>query len=205
MNGKGTGSGIPSYMIADYVSALCSWAMFFTLRKIFIEKVTTDTFPAFLNDARFVQGLIVIPFGWLLIYYLTGTYTNIYLKSRVNEVSRTFFVTLAGVLILFFTVLIDDRVRGYRDYYEAISILLLVHFGFTIAGRLLVLNAAKFRMKRGVVFFSTIFIGGNKRAVEAYNEINGKGKAEGYKFIGFVDTNGESNNGNGHHAEDGNG
>lgn len=205
MKGKETYSGISAYVIADYVSAVFSWAMFFTLRKLFIDQVTFSTFPAFLRDTRFTQGLLIIPFGWLLIYYLTGTYTNIYWKSRVNEISRTFFVTLVGVIILFFTVLIDDRIHGYRDYYEAISILLVVHFGFTMAGRLLVLNVAKFRMKLGSVFFPTIFIGGNKRALEVYNEINGKGKAEGYRFIGFVDTNGENNNGNGHHHENGNG
>jgi FlaA1/EpsC-like NDP-sugar epimerase len=205
MKGKETYSGISAYVIADYVSAVCSWAMFFTLRKLFIDQVAFSTFPDFLRDTRFTQGLLIIPFGWLAIYYLTGTYTNIYWKSRVNEISKTFFVTLVGVIILFFTVLIDDRIHGYRDYYEAISILLVVHFGFTMAGRLLVLNVAKFRMKLGSVFFPTIFIGGNKRAMEVYNEINGKGKAEGYRFIGFVDTNGENNNGHGYSHANGNG
>jgi exopolysaccharide biosynthesis polyprenyl glycosylphosphotransferase len=38
-----------------------------------------------------------------------------------------------------------------------------------------------------------------------YREINGKGREEGYKFIGFVDTAGENNNGNGSHYENGNG
>ncbi|MFI5136043.1 MAG: nucleoside-diphosphate sugar epimerase/dehydratase, partial [Chitinophagales bacterium] len=200
-----TPKGIASYVITDYVTAVCAWATFFTLRKVFIDHETLNEFPHFLDDSRFIQGLLVIPFGWLLIYYLTGTYTNIYLKSRVNEISHTFFVVLVGVIILFFTVLIDDRIRSYRDYYQAISILLVVYFGFTIAGRLLVLNTAKYRMKRGFVYFPTIFIGGNKRACEVFREINGKGKAQGYKFIGFVHTNGENNNGNGHHYENGNG
>jgi len=205
MDGKKTSKGITAYVIADYISALCAWGTFFTLRKLFIDHDDSVPFPQFLNDTRFLLGLLVIPFGWLMIYYLTGSYTNIYLKSRVIEVSRTFFVSLAGVIILFFSVLIDDRIHSYRDYYQAISILLIVHFGFTIAGRMLILNAAKYRMKRGLIYFPTIFVGGNKRACEVYREINGKGKEEGYKFIGFVDTAGENNNGNGSHYENGNG
>jgi exopolysaccharide biosynthesis polyprenyl glycosylphosphotransferase len=59
-------------------------------------------------------------------------------------------------------------------------------------------------MQSGKFFFPSIFIGGNKRAVEAFNEINGKGKAQGYKFVGFVDTSIESNNGT-QHYENGNG
>src|SRR4051812_2039763 len=117
MNGKGIKTGIAAYCFADYLTALCSWAVFFSLRKIFIDHDTSAEFNQFFLDVRFVQGLLLIPFGWLLLYYLTGTYTNIFLKSRVNEISRTFFVTIAGSLILFFTVLIDDRIHGYRDYY----------------------------------------------------------------------------------------
>src|SRR5262245_5073105 len=145
-------NGIGSYLATDYMSAVCSWGTFFTLRKLFIDHETSIPFPQFLNDSRFLQGLLIIPFGWLILYYLTGTYTSIYLKSRVSEISRTFFVSLAGTLILFFTVLLDDRIQSYRDYYQAISILLVVHFGFTIAGRLLILNAAKYRMKKGLIY-----------------------------------------------------
>lgn len=201
MEGNRTPKGIAGYVIADYVSAVCAWAMFFFLRKIFIDHEPAVSTQLVLHDHRFLQGLLIIPFGWLLLYYITGTYTNIYLKSRVIEISRTFFVSLAGVIILFFAVLIDDRIRTYTDYYQAITMLLLVHFLLTVAGRLLVLNAGKYRMKLGRIYFPTIFIGGNKRACDVYHEINGKGKAQGYKFIGFVDTAAENNNGSSVHYE----
>jgi exopolysaccharide biosynthesis polyprenyl glycosylphosphotransferase len=193
MKEKGTQTGIVSYVVADYVTAVLSWALFFSLRKLFIDQYRFDEFPAFLNDPKFIQGIFIIPIGWIILYYLTGTYTNIYLKSRVTEISKTFFVTMAGVVILFFAVLIDDRVKGYRDYYESVIMLLVVHFLLTIMGRLLVLNAAKTRMEKGIFLFSTLFIGGNKRAIEVYNEINGKAKSQGYDFIGFIDTNGNGN------------
>src|SRR5215831_12217557 len=198
MQGMKIKEGIYSYVAMDYFTALLSWASFFTLRKIIIEHYTLSQFSIFLNDRRFVQGIIAIPLGWLLLYYLTGTYTNIYLKSRVSEITRTFFVTVMGVIILFFTVLIDDRVVNYRDYYESVAILLTVHFLLTVTGRFLVLNRGKYQMEKGNIYFPTLFIGGNKRAIEVHHELNGKSKSQGYQFIGFIDTNGNgSSNGNG--------
>jgi len=193
MKERGTQTGIVSYVSVDYAAALLSWASFFTLRKLFIDQYYLSQFPSFLNDPKFIQGIIIIPLGWLILYYITGTYTNIYLKSRVSEISKTFFVSILGVIILFFTVLIDDRIKGYRDYYESVIILFLVHSILTVLGRLLVLNRAKVQMQVGTVNFPTLFIGGNKRAIDVYNEINGKGKAQGYQFIGFIDTNGNGN------------
>lgn len=193
MKERGTQTGIASYVSVDYATALLSWASFFTLRKLFIDQYYLSQFPSFLNDPKFIQGIIIIPLGWLVLYYITGTYTNIYLKSRVSEISKTFFVAILGVIILFFTVLIDDRIKGYHDYYESVIILFLVHSILTMLGRLLVLNRAKVQMQVGIVNFPTLFIGGNKRAIDVYHEINGKGKSQGYQFIGFIDTNGNGN------------
>ncbi|MBA3648736.1 MAG: sugar transferase [Chitinophagales bacterium] len=194
------------YAVMDYLTALFSWAIFFTLRKVFIEHFTYEQFSLFMNDRKFVQGLLIIPFSWLLLYYLTGTYTNIYLKSRVNELTQTLYVTVMGVVILFFAVLIDDRIFNYRDYYESIGILLSVHFFLTMSGRLLVLNRSKYQMDKGMVYFPTLFIGGNKRAIEVHKELNGKSKAQGYQFIGFIETNGHGNgNGSVHINGNGNG
>src|SRR4030095_9563152 len=145
MKGRETQTGVASYIVTDYVSAVLSWAAFFTLRKLFIDQYSISQFPSFLNDSKFIQGIIIIPVAWIMLYYLTGMYTNIYLKSRVNEITKTFFISIIGVIVLFFTVLIDDNVKDYKDYYESVAILFTVHFIITIVGRLAVLNGAKVR------------------------------------------------------------
>lgn len=185
--------GIFGYAVTDYVMAVLSWALFFIVRKLCIDHYPVEQFPHFLNDPKFIQGMIVIPASWVVFYYLTGTYTSIYLKSRVGEMTRTFFVTVAGVILLFFSVLIDDQVQGYRDYYSSVFILFAIHFVLTLLGRIIVLNGGKRQMLNGIVYFPTLFIGGDKRAVEVYNEINGKARSQGYHFIGFIDTNGNGN------------
>ncbi|MCS6991682.1 MAG: sugar transferase [Chitinophagales bacterium] len=189
-------TGIGAYVLADYLTALLAWAIFFVLRKRVVEQLPWSAFPSVLVDSRFLAGVFVVPLGWLLLYYLTGTYTILYLKSRIKELGKTFFVTLAGVVFLFFIALIDDVISSYQDYYVSVMMLFTTHFVLTSIGRLVVLSQAKRQMRRGKVYFPTLFIGGNKRALEVFQELNGKATAQGYRFLGYVDTALENNNGN---------
>ena len=48
------------------------------------------------------------------------------------------------------------------------------------------LTRASRRLKAGLVTYNTMIIGGNQNAVELYEEITGREKGLGYKFIGFM-------------------
>ena len=62
-------------------------------------------------------AIIIVPFVWLLFHYITGTYTDLYKKSRLQELGKTLVVTFFGSIIIFFVLLLDDYVRRYSDYY----------------------------------------------------------------------------------------
>jgi exopolysaccharide biosynthesis polyprenyl glycosylphosphotransferase len=179
----------------DFITAVLAWAVFFIYRKIIIEGYTLNQYQEFLNDSKFYTGILIVPIAWMILYFLTGTYTNIYRKSRISEMLNTFLISVAGVILIFFLVLIDDKIRGYSDYYIAVVLLLLIQFLFTASGRFIVLNYAKKRIFNGKHGFNTLIIGGNKRAIEVYNDINSKPLSFGYFFKGFIDTNGISTNG----------
>ncbi len=187
------GTGV--YALADWLTATVSWCMFFAARKVLIENYTWNDADIFLSDVKFIFGVVLIPVGWLLLYFVTGTYTNIYRKSRINEIIFTFFTVIAGSVILFFTVLLDDNVKRYSDYYVALFLLFIIHFSLTTALRFILLNIAKRQIISGARGFKTIMIGGNARAVEVYLNIMNRKHALGYIFKGFIDTNGNSTNG----------
>src|SRR5580692_6788458 len=92
--------GITTYLLADYFSFVIGWAAFFFFRKIFFEHFALADYKLFIGDKEFIKGIIIIPLGWILLYYLLGFYTNIYRKSRLNEIAKTFLATCAGVLVL---------------------------------------------------------------------------------------------------------
>lgn len=146
----------------------------------------------FITDSNFIKGIFIIPLCWLLLFFLFGTYTNVYRKARLNESGLTLFSIAVGVIILFFTVILDDKVMNYKNYYEAVLMLFVIQFLFTEFGRLVNLNWAKSRIENGQFGFNTLVVGGSRRAISVYHDIVNRKKSLGYRFIGFVDTNGGS-------------
>ncbi len=108
--------------------------------------------------------------------------------------SRTFWLTLIGVLFLFFTLILDDNVIQYTDYIQSFLVLFLLQFVLTILSRSILLTRASRRLKAGLVQYPTLIIGGNERALELFSEMTNLKKGLGHKFMGFIDANGNSRN-----------
>ncbi|MEL7021345.1 MAG: sugar transferase, partial [Bacteroidota bacterium] len=179
------------YSVFDYLMAVLSWACFFLYRKR-IENIELSS--DILQDEKFIYGILVIPIGWILLYSIFDEYRDIYRKSRLATLARTFFLTFLGVFFLFFTLILDDFVIGYQSYITSFIVLFSLHFMFTSVARMIILTRASRRLKAGIVTFNTLIIGGNENAVELYQEIANREKGLGYHFLGFIDTNGRGTN-----------
>ena len=55
-----------------------------------------------------------------------------------------------------------------------------------------ILTRASRKLKRGLVTFKTIVIGGDQKALELYEDVATRKKGLGYNFVGFIDSNGNS-------------
>ena len=117
------------YVGFDWLAAVLAWFLFFYYRKLFIEEAFFGNQGMADLDDNLIKGLLLLPLGWIALYALMGTYNDVYRKSRLNELGRTFFATAIGVVILFFVVIIDDTVFTYRNYYQSLSTIFLLHFG----------------------------------------------------------------------------
>jgi len=179
------------YGLADFLMAMLAWACFYVYRKKVEGAPLNDTI---LEDENFWLGIIIIPICWILFYSIFDKYTDVYRMSRLATFTRTFFLTFFGVLVLFFTLILDDFVRDYKTYYNSFFTLLFLHFSFTVFLRMILLTRASRRLKSGLVTYRTLVIGGNQNALELYEEITEREKGLGNNFIGFIDTNGKSKN-----------
>lgn len=184
-------SGNIVYKVVDYLMAMLAWALFFVYRK---QQEGLEWSEDFFQDPNFYYGVLIIPCCWLLFYSIFDQYKDIYRLSRLATFIRTFFLSLIGVIILFFTLILDDVVDDYRTYYSAFTTLLFYHFSFTVIARMVLLTMASRRLKSGRVGFKTLVIGGNENAIELYEELTGMAKSLGHDFIGFIDSNGKSTN-----------
>lgn len=187
--------GILTYICFDYLSAMIVWAGLFFFRKFIIEAYTGNVHSLILADRNFYYGVVGIPIIWVALHFIAGTYTDIYRKSRLAEITRTFVVTFIGVLIIFFSLLLDDYIKNYRDYYQIFFVLFFGQFLITATSRMIILTRAKRQLQKGMVAYNTIIIGSDQRAMNIYNEITRYKKSLGYAFTGFVEANGN------HHTE----
>nr|MBA3283875.1 sugar transferase [Nitrosopumilus sp.] len=187
--------GIFTYLLSDFIAAMIVWAIFFCFRKFVVEGYPFDLQQYVLSDKKFLGGVLFIPSLWILVYFLAGFYSDIFRKSRLAEFAKTFVVVTAGVIVLFFVLLLDDQVANYKGYYKLFFILLFGQFLLTTAARLTILTIAKKQLQNGLISYNTIILGSNYRAVNLYHEITNYKKSLGYNFIGFIDANGGQNNG----------
>ena len=174
------------YLIADFFAAAISWTLFYIFRKEYVEPLKFGyDIPITFNE-RYYFGLILIPILWIILYYLTGYYRDIYRKSRLNDVVQSFLQSLIGVTVLFFLLLLDDVISNYKNYYLLYGVLFGLHFFITIFFRLIFTSITGNKIHKKKIGFNTLMIGSNNQAVDIYLELNQQPKSFGNKIIGFA-------------------
>ncbi len=177
---------VARYLVFDVVAAIISWTLFYIYRKVYIEPIKFGYEIPVEFDRNFYLALLFIPAFWITIYYITGQYTNIYRKSRLLELWKTFTSSIAGVTVIFFLLLLNDWIPDYRKYYNLYFTLFGLHFGFTYLFRLILTTRTIHRIHRRVIGFNTLIIGANERAVRLVEDMMTQTRPAGNKIIGFL-------------------
>jgi exopolysaccharide biosynthesis polyprenyl glycosylphosphotransferase len=178
------------YILWDFISSGAAWTLLFTYRKQFLEpqKFGVDIPVQF--DNNFYMGLMIIPTFWVIGYYLTGSYSEIYRKHRLKELSSTLWQSIFGVTIIFFILLLDDEIASYKNYYELYLLYFGLHFTLTFIPRFILTSRIIRKVHQRKIWFNTIIVGGNAQALSIFQEIEEMAKSPGFKFLGFIGING---------------
>lgn len=173
------------YACADFASAMLAWALFYFFR----AKAEGKTFDhGVIDDHNFWYGLVIIPIAWIIFYWIFDRYQDIYRLSRFTTLIRTFILSLSGVIIIFFTLLLDDTVDDVSGYVNSFFRLFLLHFSITALVRMIILTMASRRLKAGKITYTTIIIGGNQKAFDLYEDIRTRKKSLGNRLIGYIES-----------------
>ena len=177
------------YILLDYVAASLSWALFYIYRKISIEpEVFGYDIPLEIGP-RFYIGVLGLPVLWIFIYYITGSYHNIYRKSRLRELGQTLLVTVTGVIILFFLLILDDVIVSYKDYYSSFLVLVSLQFILTYIPRLILTSTISNWLNQKKIGFKALMVGSNQRAMQLFKDIELNGHSSGTRIVGYVNGN----------------
>lgn len=184
------------YIICDYLSAVIAWGLLFLFRKMAIENVEGSVWRSMVEDANFWEGIALVPIGWLALYFIQGTYRNVLRKSRLKELQLTLTATLIGGVVIFFVLMLDDRVDSYRYYYLSFLFLLAVHFVLTYSCRVMITTNTAHKVHSRLIGFPTVMIGVGKKAYETYLELDGQETYSGERFVGYLKVGEEEVNAN---------
>jgi exopolysaccharide biosynthesis polyprenyl glycosylphosphotransferase len=179
------------FIVADWLAAVLAWGMFFIYRKEFIE-FSNISFNQITDDKKFISGIIIVPICWVIAYALFGTYQNVYRKSRLKEFGQTFYFSIIGVIIIFFSLLLDDAVISYKTYYHTFFTLLLLHFLITALFRFFLSTKIINKIRKREIKFNTVIIGSNTNAVHLLHQMEKEFHAEGNSFVGFIHVDGNN-------------
>ncbi len=171
------------YAAGDGIAAIIAWVIFYFTRKQIIGE-------AFLVGHKFYLGLLLYPLAWLILYHLSGSYKNIYHKSRLLELLNTFNSSFIGSIVILFLFLLYDATGDYNIYYKEFFSLLGIQVLITFIFRIFFLIKVKHQLESGRVFFNTLIIGSGSNATSLYSTILINKEKTGYKITGFINTNG---------------
>ncbi len=179
------------YIVCDFFSAMVAWSALFLFRKISVDTNIFDDVNAVFADRNFWLGIILVPMGWICLYIMQGIYRDVYRKSRLKELLQTLSGSIFGVIVIFFTLLIDDDVSTYGNYYISILFLLAAHFSLTYLCRLIITTRTAKQIHSRRIGFPTILVGCQERAYKTHLELDNQEVYSGNRFVGFVTVDNE--------------
>ena len=174
------------YLLSDYTAAILAWIVLHFARSYFLQIPIFSKEHGLLFNRPFWWGLFLIPIAWLIFFTLIGSYHSLYKKSRLNEFTNTILVCIIGCTIIFFSIMINDPQHKYTYFYKALFTYIWVQLFFTWLGRSLLLSSVHRQLKKGIVKFNTLLVGGNAVATKIYNDTKAGLKLAGYHYTGFI-------------------
>jgi exopolysaccharide biosynthesis polyprenyl glycosylphosphotransferase len=183
------------YLAIDFLSAIAGWSAFYLYRKHTLDFAQSDADCMVLLNRLYTTGLLIFPFFWLFIYYITGYYNDVFRKSRLLELWQTFGNTLIGSVVLFFVFKINrPELVGRAGTLSPYIGFFTFHFLITYVPRLIITTITSHKVHRGEIGFNTLLIGSNEKALDAWREVISQKRGSGNLFIGFVNVNNNSKN-----------
>jgi polysaccharide biosynthesis protein PslA len=172
------------YIFADITVCLFTWGLFYFLRPIIYH------YP-FSLPAGFYTGMLFFTTGWLVLHFLSGTYFELYQKSRTMEFFKTIFVTIIGSFVLLFAFILKNPRTDNSDYYLDFIILFTPIVIVSTLVRMLILGYTKNQIKQKEIIFNTLLIGSGSNLQSFVHDFLKANDTSGFVITDFINLNGK--------------
>lgn len=149
------------YIVADFLSTALAVLLFNVVRYYDLPAAYTGfaSLSSFLCSPVLIVGQIVFPIAMLLIYYLSGYYTHVYVKSRTSEFFTTLITAAIGTLLMIFATLLNDLTNDRMHDYSLFLILFGLMFAVVYLPRLAITSRAARLIAQRRICFNTLIVG----------------------------------------------
>ena len=176
-------------MIGDLLSTNIAWLLFNLFRYRWVDNASFfNSLTSFLTSKNVIVGQIIIPLLMLGLYYLSGYYNNVFLKSRLQEFVTTSTTAFIGMVVIFFTALFNDVNAERTLTYELMFVLYLMLFVVVYFVRYSITRVATHKIHRREWVFNTLIIGTSNTAEQMDKRLREMKKSMGFNVIGYVET-----------------
>lgn len=148
------------YIISDFFASSVAFLIFNILRYNILP-VATNSAPSlakFILDKKILTEEIIIPFIFVCIAWISGYYNRPCFKSRLDEFINTLSVTALNTLLIFFSIMINDREEIRMINYTLIFSLFIYFFSLIYLGRILITSTFIKKFKKSPLVLNTLII-----------------------------------------------
>lgn len=194
------------YVISDFLMTNVAWFLFNVIRYHTLADTSfAESLHAFLTMEVVMWGQVLFPLLMLTIFYLSGYYNNVFMKSRMEELLNTITTTLTGTILIYFIAIIDDPIPDRMDNYALLVSLFLLMFTLVYMCRIAITLRTIRLIRRGDWTQKALIIGNRDDMANMIHRIKSKRGKMGLDIAGCVPMDGlTANDGNmpSYHLED---
>lgn len=175
------------YVAGDFISTNIAVLLFNIYRYNHINNVLWfDSLTDYLLYYPVELEQLLVPLVMLGIYWITGYYNTVFLKSRLEELGGTIISVFVGSVIFFFVALIDDLTPDRYESYLSLFVLIGIMFGCVYTSRFIITSIATKQIRTGAWCKNTLVVGIAQKAISMAGRIADAQPWMGMKIVGFV-------------------
>lgn len=182
-------------MAADFIMVAIGWFCFNVFRFFTLPIVYSfGSLSAFLLSPPVVLGQLAVPPAMVILYAISGSYnrSDIFYRSRLDELINTIIVSFIGMLGIYFIALVNDNINERVTNYELMTMLLLCLIIPTELIRYRLTVACARRIRSGEYALRTLIVGIDPRLNSKLKKIIESRFNTGLSPVACADFDGES-------------
>ncbi len=178
------------YIIGDFISSNVAWCLFNVFRYYFsVSTIHANVYSdlgSFIFSYNVMMGQLFFPLLMMFIFYLSGFYNQVFIKSRLHEFATTVLSAFVNSLLIFFIALINDGIDDRLDNYELLLLLWAIQVVLVYMTRSVISSVTARKIHTGEWKFNTLIIGNSRQAHTFEEQLSNRDKYLGYNVIGYV-------------------